>query len=183
MLDLINIGQSNDQLTCDNAILVLLAHQKNVALESEDRSIFGVRNNFLALANVSNISNIPTLVSASQKLENQGFLQEIVEICPKSQIVNCLNSVNAWHDLNFRRAIEALDRPKIVLASITKDICFAFTAISAASQGFEVYTVLDASGDWDSTAAEAALERTVEAGCKIISRVAVTARLMKIEYR
>ena len=78
-------------------------------------------------------------------------------------------SINAWEDVEFRKAVEATGRRKLIMAALWTEACLAFPALDALREGYEVYVVVDAVGGTSATAHEMALRRVEQAGGKMIS--------------
>ncbi len=78
-------------------------------------------------------------------------------------------SINAWEDVEFRKAVEATRRKKLIMAALWTEACLAFPALDALREGYEVYVVADAVGGTSTTAHEMALRRVEQAGGKMIS--------------
>ena len=78
-------------------------------------------------------------------------------------------SINAWEDVEFRKAVEATGRKKLVMTALWTEACLTFPALDALSEGYEVYAVVDAVGGTSVTAHEMALRRIEQAGAKMIS--------------
>ena len=78
-------------------------------------------------------------------------------------------SINAWEDVEFRKAVEATGRKKLVMTALWTEACLAFPALDALRAGYEVYVVADAVGGTSITAHEMALRRVEQAGAKMIS--------------
>src|SRR6267378_2662846 len=78
-------------------------------------------------------------------------------------------SINAWEDVEFRKAVEATGRKKLVMTALWTEACLAFPALDALREGYEVYVVADAVGGTSITAHEMALRRVEQAGAKMIS--------------
>jgi nicotinamidase-related amidase len=78
-------------------------------------------------------------------------------------------SINAWEDIEFRKAVEATGRKKLIMAALWTEACLAFPALDALREGYEVYVVVDAVGGTSATAHEMALRRVEQAGGKMIS--------------
>ena len=78
-------------------------------------------------------------------------------------------SINAWEDIEFRKAVEATRRKKLIMAALWTEACLAFPALDALREGYEVYVVVDAVGGTSATAHEMALRRVEQAGGKMIS--------------
>src|SRR6266567_1339101 len=78
-------------------------------------------------------------------------------------------SINAWEDVEFRKAVEAAGRKKLIMTALWTEACLAFPALDALRAGYEVYPVVDAVGGTSVEAHRAALERIVQAGAQAIS--------------
>ncbi len=77
-------------------------------------------------------------------------------------------SINAWEDVEFRKAVQATGRKKLIMAALWTEACLAFPALDAMRAGYEVYVVADAVGGTSVTAHEMALRRIEQAGGKMI---------------
>ena len=53
-------------------------------------------------------------------------------------------TLNAWEDMNFKKAVEATSRKKLLLAGLWTEVCVALPTLSAMEDGYEVYVVADA---------------------------------------
>jgi nicotinamidase-related amidase len=78
-------------------------------------------------------------------------------------------SINAWEDVEFRKAVQATGRKKLVIAALWTEACLTFPALDAMREGYEVYAVADAVGGTSVVAHEMALRRVEQAGAKMIS--------------
>lgn len=78
-------------------------------------------------------------------------------------------SINAWEDVEFRQAVEATGRKKLILTALWTEACLTFPALDALREGYEVYVPVDAVGGTSVAAHEAALRRVEQAGGKMIS--------------
>ena len=78
-------------------------------------------------------------------------------------------SINSWEDVEFRRAVEATGRRKLVMTALWTEACLTFPALDALREGYEVYVPVDAVGGTSVAAHEAALRRVEQAGARLIS--------------
>ena len=78
-------------------------------------------------------------------------------------------SINSWEDVEFRKAVEATGRKKLIMTALWTEACLTFPALDALREGYEVYVVADAVGGTSFTAHEMALRRIEQAGGKMIS--------------
>src|SRR5882672_4783794 len=78
-------------------------------------------------------------------------------------------TINAWEDVEFRKAVQATGRKKLIMAALWTEACLAFPALDAIKEGFEVYVVADAVGGTSLVAHDMALRRIEQAGGRMIS--------------
>ena len=78
-------------------------------------------------------------------------------------------TINAWEDIEFREAVEATGRRKLIMTALWTEACLTFPALDALKAGYEVYVVADAIGGTSVTAHEMALRRVEQAGAKMTS--------------
>jgi nicotinamidase-related amidase len=87
--------------------------------------------------------------------------------------------INSWEDSDFRQAVEATGRKKLVMTALWTEVCLAFPALGALSEGYEVFPVVDAVGGTSPEAHRAGLERIVQAGAQPISWVSFACELQR----
>ena len=78
-------------------------------------------------------------------------------------------SINAWEDMEFRKAVDATGRKKLIMTALWTEACLAFPALDALRAGYEVYVVADAVGGTSVIAHDMALRRVEQAGGRMIS--------------
>lgn len=78
-------------------------------------------------------------------------------------------TINSWEDVEFRRAVEATGRKKLIMTALWTEACLTFPALDALKEGYEVYVVADAVGGTSVTAHDMALRRIEQAGGNMIS--------------
>ena len=88
-------------------------------------------------------------------------------------------TLNAWEDPEFRRAVEATGRKKLIMVALWTEVCLAFPALDALQEGFEVYPVVDAVGGTSIEAHSAALQRLYQAGARPLSWVQLVCELQR----
>lgn len=86
---------------------------------------------------------------------------------------------NAYDDPNFRAAVEATGRRKLIVAGCTFDYCCALPAMNLRAAGYDVYAVVDASGNWDMLSTQATMLRLTQAGVIVLNWVAVWGELYR----
>lgn len=88
-------------------------------------------------------------------------------------------SINSWEDVEFKQAVVATGRKKLIMTALWTEACLAFPALDALKEGFEVYAVVDAVGGTSVQAHEAALRRIEQAGGKLISKTQLYCELQR----
>ena len=78
-------------------------------------------------------------------------------------------TINSWEDVEFRQAVEAAGRKKLIMTALWTEACLTFPALDALAEGYEVYVVADAVGGTSVAAHDMALRRIEQAGGKMIS--------------
>jgi nicotinamidase-related amidase len=78
-------------------------------------------------------------------------------------------TINAWEDVEFKRAVEASGRKKLIMTALWTEACLTFPALDALRDDYQVYVVADAVGGTSVTAHEMALRRIEQAGGRMIS--------------
>ena len=89
------------------------------------------------------------------------------------------SSINAWEDTEFRQAVEATGRKKLIMTALWTEMCLAFPSLDALQAGYEVYPVVDAVAGTSPEAHRAGLQRIVQAGAQPISWVGLAGELQR----
>src|SRR5450432_826826 len=82
-------------------------------------------------------------------------------------------TINAWEDIEFRKAVEATGRKKLIMTALWTEACLTFPTLDALRAGYEVFPVVDAVGGTSVDAHLTGLERIVQAGAQPISWVSL----------
>lgn len=88
-------------------------------------------------------------------------------------------SINSWEDVEFKKAVIATGRKKLIMAALWTEACLTFPALDALREGYEVYAVADAVGGTSVAAHEAALRRIEQAGGRLISKTQLYCELQR----
>ncbi|MEM6548521.1 MAG: hydrolase [Pseudomonadota bacterium] len=131
-------------------------------VQSHDR--LTVMHNVQALARASRVFGLPTVVTTVAKDSISGpFMAEVTELFPGLEILD-RTSINASLEGQFRAAIEATGRKKIILAGLWTSACMTFLSLDMLAEGYEVYVPTDACGDTSTEAHQRAVSRLEAAG-------------------
>jgi nicotinamidase-related amidase len=131
------------------------------------------------LGRVATIFALPVVLSTVYvKHGMTGTNPELREVLPGVPEID-RTTMNSWEDPDFRAAVEATGRRKLILAGLWTEVCVAFPALDALAAGYEVYVVADAIGGVSRTAHESAMQRMTQAGAIPISVLGLACELQR----
>ncbi len=81
--------------------------------------------------------------------------------------------IDPWRAARLREAIARTGRRKLLVSGLWTDSCVTLPVLSALKDGYEVYVVVDASGDVTRESHEMAVQRMAQAGAVPVTRLAV----------
>lgn len=165
-------------LTADNSVLAMIDHQTGLLASCRDQPAETLRKNINGLIKMATTAGIPSVVTASMPEGPNGPVMSDITVVLGDTVINRAGEINAWDSSEFRSAIEATGRKKIIMAGIVTDVCLLFPALSAVAEGYDVYAVVDASGTWDTVTRDAAMLRLSQAGVKVTTWASVLAEVM-----
>jgi nicotinamidase-related amidase len=166
-------------LTPANSALVVIDYQPSQiqTVTSTDAELL-VRN-IVSVARTAKTYGLPIVLSTVNVANGQGHtVPELAEILT-DQVEIDRTQINAWEDVEFRRAVEATGRKKLIMTALWTEVCLAFPSLDALRDGYEVYPVVDAVGGTSLEAHRAGLERIVQAGAQPISWVSLACELQR----
>jgi nicotinamidase-related amidase len=166
-------------VTPKDTALVLIDYQPAMfqGVQSHDR--LEVVHNVQVLAKTAKLFKLPTVISTVAKDSFSGpFMPEVTDLFPGVDIVD-RTSINSWVDPNFRRAVEATGRKRIILAGLWTEACVMFPTLDMIKAGYDVHVPTDACGDVSKEAHERAVQRLVQAGAVPMTSLQVTFELQQ----
>jgi len=87
--------------------------------------------------------------------------------------------MNAWHNPDLVAAVRATGKWQLIVAGTIGSVCVALPAIAAVDDGYQVFAVMDASGNYSKMAEAITLARIEQAGVVPIDTIALCAELQK----
>ena len=157
-------------LTPQNAALIIVDYQpvQVNSIASMDRQL--LVNNIVGTAKAAVAYGLPIVhstvnVKTGANKPPIGQLRKVLGNYPTYD----RTSINSWEDLEFRKAVEATGRKKLIMTALWTEACLTFPALDALREGYQVYVVADAVGGTSVTAHEMALRRIEQAGGTMIS--------------
>src|SRR6202140_3723114 len=157
---------TDDLLTRQNPALVFIDYQPSQVgtVASVDHEL--LVDNIVSVARVARTFDLPVVLSTINVANGQGpTIPELRAGLSDSPEID-RTAINSWEDAEFRRAVEATGRKKLIMTALWTEVCLAFPALDALRDGYEVFPVVDAVGGTSPEAHRAGLERIVQAGAQ-----------------
>ena len=154
-----------DMLTDKNSMLVLVDYQSTMfkGVASGDKTV--IRNAAYCAAKAASILSIPVVLSAINPSSNGDFMPEITRLFPGQEVYSRkVLGFDAFEDEMTRKAAKNANRKKMVVSGLWTSMCFAYTALHALKEGYEVYGLMDAAGDSTHDAHKFGIKRMIQAG-------------------
>ena len=167
-------------LTPQNSALIVIDYQPNQvqAVTSIDHDLLS--RNIVSVARLAKAYQLPVVLSTVGVEANGAAptLPELRDILSDSVELD-RTSINAWEDVQFREAVEATGRKKLIMTALWTEVCLTFPTLDALRAGYEVFPVVDAVGGTSPEAHRVGLERIVQAGAQPISWVSLACELQR----
>lgn len=168
-----------DLLSPQSCALALIDYQPAMYFGVQSHDRLAIMHNAAVLAKTARLFKIPTILSTVAKDSFSGPLDVTLTNEFKNQAIIDRTSINAMLDPNFRKAVEATGRKKIVVAGLWTEACVLFPTMDLLKAGYEVYVPTDACGDVSAEAHERSVQRLVQAGAIPITSLQFTFELQQ----
>ena len=167
-------------LTPENSALIVIDYQpvqvSSIRSMPRDELVFNITSVAKAAVNF-NLPIIHSTVNVAPG-RNKPPIQELQAVLGHLPTYD-RTSINSWEDTEFKQAVKALGRKKLIMTALWTEACLTFPVLDAIQEGYEVYVPVDAVGGTSLAAHEAALRRMEQAGAKLISRVQMYCELQR----
>lgn len=161
-----------------DTVVLLLDHQSGLFQTVKDIPVADLRRNVAMIARLCTLLDIPVITTASEPSGSNGpLMPEIHELAPHAVYVPRKGEVNAWDNDDFVGTVRSTGRKTLVMAGVWTSVCVMFPALDARAAGFDVYAVIDASGDPSEMASRVSLARFVQGDVKPMSTNALLSEL------
>lgn len=131
----------------ENAALLLIDHQVGLMRLVRDMTPEECKNNVVGLAKTAKIFDLPVILTTSVDWGPNGtILPELKTLFPDVEVIRRPGVINAWRWPAFRKAIDSIERRKLIIAGISDSTCLQFPSLDAVLEGFDVHAVIDTSG-------------------------------------
>lgn len=161
-----------------DTLILLLDHQSGLFQTVKDIPVADLRRNVEMIAKLATLLQIPVITTASEPAGSNGpLMPEIHQFAPHAVYVPRKGEVNAWDNEDFVAQVRSTGRKTLVMAGVWTSVCVMFPALDAIAAGYDVYAVIDASGDPSDMASRVSLARFVQGGVKPTSTNALLSEL------
>ena len=171
---------SDHLLTPENAAFIIIDYQpiqvSSIRSIDRDEMVFNIVSTAKAAVNYG-LPIVHSTVNV-QTGKNKPPIQQLQDVLGNFPTYD-RTTINSWEDVEFKKAVEATGRRKLIMTALWTEACLTFPALDAIKEGYEVYVVVDAVGGTSLAAHEAALRRMDQAGVKLISRVQLYCELQR----
>jgi nicotinamidase-related amidase len=121
--------------------LIMIDHQSQMAFATKSIGAVELRNNAGLVAHAAKSFGVSAIItSVAEKSFSGPLFDEIKEAFPDVEVID-RTSMNTWEDTRVVAQVNAIGKPRIVLAGLWTSVCIVGPALSAIDQGFEVYVV------------------------------------------
>lgn len=167
-------------LTPENCVVVLIDYQPEQYGAIASGSHDDITLNAVAVCKLAAAYDVPVILSTVgvDMGVNDGTIAAIREALPDVKEID-RTGVNSWEDEDFRKAVEATGRKKVVIGGLWTEVCLAFPVLDMLAEGYEVYPVADAVGGISPVSHERAFDRMIQAGAKPVTAISFGSELMR----
>lgn len=166
-------------LTPQNSALIVVDFQPNQvqAVASIDHDL--LTRNIVTVAQIAKTFSLPIVLSTINVANGAApTIPELKEVLSDSIEID-RTQINSWEDVDFRRAVRATGRRKLIMTALWTEVCLVFPSLDAMREGYEVFPVTDAVGGTSAEAHRAGLQRIVQAGAQPIGWVSLACELQR----
>ena len=156
-------------LTPQNAMLMVIDYQPTqiTSIRSMDQDLLVDR--VVHLARFGMLYRLPVVLSTVNVStgRNQPTIGPLQDVLPGITALD-RTTINAWEDAEFKQAVRAAGRRKLIMAALWTEACLTFPSLDAMREGYQTYPVTDAVGGTSPEAHQAGLDRIALAGAGFI---------------
>ena len=161
---------SKELLNPTNHVLLMIDHESQMAFAVESQPIEELRNNSGLVAASAKLFDVATIITTvAEKSFSGPVFPEILEHFPNTEEFIDRTTMNTWEDVRVVEAVNAFQKPKLVIAGLWTEVCVLTAALSALEDGYDVYVITDASGGISQEAHDMSIARMIQAGIKPVT--------------
>ena len=171
---------SDHLLTPQNSALLIIDYQPTQVNSIKSMDQAKLVENIVTVAKTARAYGLPIVLSTVNVRTgvNKPTVAPLLEALGNIEALD-RTTINAWEDVEFRRAVQATGRRKLVMTALWTEACLSFPTLDAMRAGYEVFVVVDAVGGTSLLAHETALRRVEHAGAQLTSIPSVLCELQR----
>lgn len=158
----------DELLSPENSVFLLIDYQPTQVNSINSMDRHQLIENVTAVTNLLKEYQVPIILSTVNVAtgRNQETIPKLKNVLADLPSYD-RTSINAWEDAEFKAAVEATGRKKLIIAALWTEACLTFPTLDALQAGYEVYPVVDAVGGTSVIAHETDLRRVEQAGAQL----------------
>ncbi len=127
-------------LTPENCVVTFIDYQPEQYSTITSTSTEAINLGVVALAKLATAYDVPVVLSTVgvDLGVNTGTTEALRSALPDVEEID-RTGVNAWEDADFRDAIRATGRRKVVIAGLWTEVCLTFPTLDMLAEGYDVY--------------------------------------------
>ncbi len=157
----------------DDALVLIIDIQEKLVNMLKDIS---VEENAIKLAKAAGILGLKTIITEQYPKGLGSTLQEIKSAIQNAKYIE-KTAFSAFEDI--KEILKKEETKQIIICGIETHICVLQTAFDLIKNGYEVFTVINASGSRQDDDKNTALQRLRHAGCQTVTLEMVIFELLK----
>ena len=173
-------AKTDHLITPQNAVITFIDYQPDQYAGVGSIDTKTLLAGVITLGEIATAYGLPVVLSTVgvKTRGMEGSNQELKAALPGVPEID-RTTLNSWEDPEFRSAVEATGRRKLIVAGLWTEICVAFPVLDALKDGYKVYFVADAIGGISTATHEAAMQRMIQAGAVPISVIGLAGELQR----
>ncbi len=151
----------NDRFTLANSVILLVDHQTGTVGWVKSQPAAQVVGATRALARMALAYDMPLVLTTTMEEQVGPTIDDLQQLAPEAFAKRFKRGgqLSCWNDPGLQDAVKAFQRPNIILAGLTTDICAFWAARDAVELGYRVMLVADACGSLTALADQMTFDR------------------------
>jgi nicotinamidase-related amidase len=172
--------QQDELLTPQNSALLIIDYQPQQVGSINSMNKSRLIENIVTVAKLGKIYKLPIILSTVNVQDGRNgdtitpLKEELKDITSYDR-----TAINAWEDAQFKAAVEATGRKKLIVCALWTEACLTFPSLDAMKEGYDAFAVVDAVGGTSRLTHMAALNRLSQAGAKLTSITQILCELQR----
>lgn len=179
--DPIRDPQVDQLMTPSNTAIVFIDYQPLQVSSIKSMEPEQLKKSILNVAHIAKLYDLPVVLSTVnvETGANEPTITELTDILGEDVVPIDRTSINSWEDADFRKAVEATGRKKLLMTALWTEACLSLPVLDALKEGYEVYPIADAVGGTSKEAHDIALRRMEAAGAQSVGWVQAACELQR----